>query len=457
MTLISTWTPATPGCTPAPAFWPAFLLTSRTAEKFSRVTSRSFQQELLLDFSLSNPDKGRRADMALEKRGGPYRPDTQILGGTPQVIPDIPISAVLLVLFLIGGVTSFVIFIRNKKNGHKFIVNGALFGFGKIRIGTFSLRIAWACYPTSIKLGLASTVFVYAGTIILFGINFIFAQRIIRAQHPTFGWAKGFKIVFALLFAIVVLTLIAVIVGVLQSFFTLDPNIHRIDRDVQLYGLTCFAVMAFLPSVVVIISTLIGQLPSVKQKRLSNPTDKFGEGRMRTKVWICIIASLVLALGAAFRAGANFLPPTPVFAPGPPGPNGSVPQAAPWYLSKASFYAFNFATELIVVYMWLISRVDRSFFVPDKADGAYYPPPPPRQYLDSGLSGVWSVQAFHNREEDENSSEAEDDFDMYNLAHKEPDEIVSSRNSMMTTSTGNTRRTRGSWQVEGPHQVLRFV
>ncbi|KAF2226929.1 hypothetical protein BDZ85DRAFT_166289, partial [Elsinoe ampelina] len=298
----------------------------------------------------------------------PYAPDTQLLGGTPSVLPDAPVSASLLALFLVAGVTSFAIFIRNKKSGHKFVINGALFGFGKIRIGTFSLRIAWACFPRSVNLGLASTVFVYAGTIILFGINFIFAQRIIRAQHPTFGWAKGFKIAFALLFAIVVLTLIAVVVAVLQSFFTLDPNIHRIDRSIQLYGSTCFAVMAFLPAPVVLLSTIIGLLPSIQRKRLTNPTDKFGEGRMRTKIWICIIAACILTLGAAFRAGTGWLPPTSVYLPGPPGPDGPIAQEPPWYLSTASFYCFNFVTELFVVYMWLISRVDQSFFVPDKSN-----------------------------------------------------------------------------------------
>ncbi|KAG8627833.1 hypothetical protein KVT40_003706 [Elsinoe batatas] len=397
--------------------------------------------------------------MGLFRRAGPYAPDTQLLGGTPSVLPDAPVSAALLALFLVAGVTNFAIFKWNKKNGHKFVINAALFGFGKIRIGTFSLRIAWACFPRSVNLGLVSTDFVYAGTIILFGINFIFAQRIIRAQHPTFGWAKGFKIVFALLFAVVILTLIAVIVAVLQSFFTLDPNIHRIDRSIQLCGSTCFAVMGFLPAPVVLLSTLIGLLPSIQRKRLTQPTDKFGEGRMRTKIWICIIAACILTLGAAFRAGTGWLPPTSVFLPGPPGPDGPILQEPPWYLSKACFYCFNFVTELFVVYMWLISRVDQSFFVPDKANGAYYPRPEPLQYdIDTGLSSVWSVNAFHNRAmRDDEGGEALHDFDPYDLKQKEPEQVTSSRNSMMTTHTDSTRRTRGSWQVEGPHQVLRFV
>ncbi|PNS18799.1 La-related protein 1 [Sphaceloma murrayae] len=408
--------------------------------------------------------------MGLQRRAGPYEPETQLLGGRPSVVPDVPISAVLLFLFLVTGISSFVIFIRNKKNNHKFVVNGALFGFSKIRICTFSLRMAWALHPTSIELGIASSVFVYAGTIILFGINLIFAQRIVRAQHPVFGWSRGFKLAFILLFAITILTLIAIIVAVLQTFFTLDIRTHEIDRDIQLYGLTCFSAIAFLPSVTVLISTLTGMLPSVRRKRMAEPTDKFGEGSMRTKIWICVAASLILTLGAAFRTGANFAPPTPNLGIDPPGPDVPLPVPTPWYLSKASFYAFNFATELIVIGLWLISRVDKSFYVPDKADGVYHPHPAPRQYPhEIGLSKTWSVQAFHDLAQDkeealipQSSNEKDLDmsqfqFDTLDLVFEEPDDVVSSRNSVMTSSTKETRRTRGSWQVEGPHQVLRFV
>lgn len=39
----------------------------------------------------------------------------------------------------------------------------------------------------------------------------------------------------------------------------------------------------------------------------------------------------------------------------------------PWYLSKASFYCFNFLTEIFVVMLFAISRVDLRFYVPNGA------------------------------------------------------------------------------------------
>lgn len=44
------------------------------------------------------------------------------------MFPDVPVSAVFLVLFLIAGITNQTLFIRNKKAGHKFVFNGAMFG-----------------------------------------------------------------------------------------------------------------------------------------------------------------------------------------------------------------------------------------------------------------------------------------------------------------------------------------
>jgi hypothetical protein len=61
-------------------------------------------------------------------KGPPYAPRTQGLGGTPELIPDVPIAAVFLVLYLIFGIIHIKIFKANKGRGHKFIFNGAILG-----------------------------------------------------------------------------------------------------------------------------------------------------------------------------------------------------------------------------------------------------------------------------------------------------------------------------------------
>lgn len=45
------------------------------------------------------------------------------LGETPSIIPDIPINAVFLALFLVFGVSHGFIFVRNLRNGRKFVPN----------------------------------------------------------------------------------------------------------------------------------------------------------------------------------------------------------------------------------------------------------------------------------------------------------------------------------------------
>jgi hypothetical protein len=58
----------------------------------------------------------------------PYRPTVWSLGGIPTKNVDIPITAVFLLLYIIGAATHMTIFQLNKRRGHKFIFNGALFG-----------------------------------------------------------------------------------------------------------------------------------------------------------------------------------------------------------------------------------------------------------------------------------------------------------------------------------------
>ncbi|KAF2152577.1 hypothetical protein K461DRAFT_286447 [Myriangium duriaei CBS 260.36] len=300
--------------------------------------------------------------MVLEARGGPYRQTNQSGGELPSKIPDIPLSIVLLVVFMVAGGSHMFLLIRNKKRGHKFLVNGMVFGLCNVRIFTFCLRTAWALHPTSIRLGIASTIFVYAGTILLWMANLLFAQRLVRAQHPRFGWSKPVTLVFPILCAIIVLTLLMLIVTVIQQFYTESTNTHRIDRDFQLYAQTCYAIMAFLPIPIVLISTAAGSLPSVIASRQHTPVDKFGKGRITHKINLILFSAVFLALGAGFRCGTTWKQPVPSHTP-----TGEL-VAQPWYYTKAAFYSFNFGIELIVVFAWLIFRIDQMFHIPD---GAY--------------------------------------------------------------------------------------
>lgn len=215
------------------------------------------------------------------------------------------------------------------------------------RIVTMSLRISWANFPTNVRLGIAAMIFVAAGTVLLFVVNLVFAQRIIRAQHPHWGWNRAFDGFFRAVVVLIVVTLLMLIAVTIQSFYTLNENTHRIDRDIQLYGSTFYTVVAFLPIPLVVVGLVIPRHVRV---------DKFGNGRFRIKIGMLLTASFLLTLGAAWRTGTSFAPLAPR-------------TQSPWYFHKAFFYVFDFTVEILVVYLYALVRVDRRFHVPNGARG----------------------------------------------------------------------------------------
>lgn len=212
-----------------------------------------------------------------------------------------------------------------------------------------SLRIAWACYQRDIRLGIAAQIFVYVGTIILFIVNWFFTQRIVRAQHPQFGWSRPYRVLHRLAIACLILCLIMLIIAAIQQFYTLNTTTLRIDRDLQLAGQTYFAVFCSAPIVGIIASLVFPR----------HGTEKFGAGRLRNCIAILLISATVLSVGQIFRCATAWLPPKPLR-----NAQGR-PISSPWYYSKACFYTFNFTTEILVVIFYAIIRVDLRFHVPN--------------------------------------------------------------------------------------------
>ena len=203
----------------------------------------------------------------------------------------------------------------------------------------------------------------YAGIVLLYLANLFFAQRIVRAQHPPFGWSKPFTILFPVTFVITIGTVLCLVAAVIVSFYTLEPYSRHAARDIQKYGSTMLAIVAFLPFAIVGISCLARRLPTIRRTKT---TDKFGEGSMRAKVAICLVSSALLSLGAAFRAGTTLVAPTPIYH----STNPPRPAPTPAYLSKACFYIF-FAIEISICILWLGLRVDKRFYVPDGAKAPF--------------------------------------------------------------------------------------
>lgn len=273
------------------------------------------------------------------------KPPPAILGGYPTKNVDIPISSVFLALFLLGAVSHMTLFQINRRRSHKFVPSAVTFGFCMSRIAATSVRIAWAVHPTNSGLSIAAQILVNAGVVLLFILNLLFVQRILRACLPRIGWNMLVSWTFKAVYILIVCAIVMVITVTIQRFNTSDPNILRIDRDVQLAAVTYIAVISFLPLPILILTILCtgGNLKVI---------ESFGAGSWKTKLFVVTVSSILMCLGASFRAGTAWKPSRPATDP-------------PWYDHKACFYVFNFTLEIIVVFLFLIGRVDRRFHVPD--------------------------------------------------------------------------------------------
>jgi hypothetical protein len=211
------------------------------------------------------------------------------------------------------------------------------------------LRIAWTLHKRNVGLAMAAQIFTYAGTVILYMINWFFTQRVVRAQHTKLGWSMPYRIFHRGSLALLLMSLFSIIITSIWQSFTLNTNSLRIFRNFQLAGQTYFTWLAFAPIVFVLISLVLPR----------HEVDKFGAGRLRVNITILLIGATVISTGQFFRCVTTWLPPSPLR-----NAQGQF-QDPPWYFAKVCFYVFNFVTEVIVIGMYALVRVDLRFYVPD--------------------------------------------------------------------------------------------
>ncbi|KAJ5948107.1 hypothetical protein N7466_001122 [Penicillium verhagenii] len=280
---------------------------------------------------------------SLQTRGGPYASDTAGMGGLPTTIPDVPVCAVFMVLYICFAATNMTIFQKNRRRGHKFIPSALMFGFCMSRILTLILRIVWSQQPTNIRVVIAAQIFVNAGVLILYIINLVLAQRILRAKQPHIGWnpilRKGFKVIYALIGGALVMVIIAVVVTV----YTLNPHVQQKCRDVELAALTYLLIFNCLPALHIAVAVLLPK---------SKPEERFGQGSSGIQVLIVTMSACFCMMIAGFKTGVMWSP-------------ARLATDAAWYDSKACFYIFNFTFEICTLSTLTFSRIDRRFWIPN--------------------------------------------------------------------------------------------
>jgi hypothetical protein len=208
-----------------------------------------------------------------------------------------------------------------------------------------SFRIAWAAHPSNVHVAIATLVFAYAGVILLFIVNLALTQQVVYTQHPRLRRSNPTTIASLMLLLLIIGAVFGLIAGIVLEFYW--PPEDTSALALRTYGSATYAVIAFIPIPIVIISTLARSRWQQDEKKAQHGGYS-AEGSMVAHVTIVVISASFLTLGAAYRLAALCLPPT----------SGDLPIETPWYLSRGSFYTFNFGIGLFVVLFWLILRVD---------------------------------------------------------------------------------------------------
>ncbi|KAG8626084.1 hypothetical protein KVT40_006485 [Elsinoe batatas] len=279
------------------------------------------------------------------KQGPPYAPPSSAgLGLTPTVPVDVPVSAVLLTIYLCFAVWNIKTFFTNKKKGHKFLISWFLGVFSMMRVATCALRIAWAVHPHNIRLIIAAQIFTNAGILIVYLININFGQRLLRSLHPGIGWHAALHWGPLAVYVTVGLTFIMVIVTIILKFYTLDDYTLLVCADCQKVA----TVVLFAASVL----SLVMLAAIVLLPRSRSGEQPFGTGSVQAKIVILAVSASLATLIAGFKCGVNFMPPRPV-------------NDAPWYDLKPTYYCLLFVTEIMILALFAVTRIDERFYVPN--------------------------------------------------------------------------------------------
>jgi hypothetical protein len=247
-------------------------------------------------------------------------------------------------LYITFAAANMTILQTNQRRNHKFLISGPIFGFCMARITTCIMRIVWAAYPHNVQIAMTAQILNNAGILIIYVVNLIFAQRILRAMQPKIGWNSILSRVFQFCYVLIGGVLVMVITATVITYYTLDMQTKIACADC----LKASIVFLFF----ITLSPLFLLAAAFFLPRNEESEEAFGASIMETKALLVFgIACLTITI-AGFKLGTTFETPRPLSDPA-------------WYDSKAAFYCFGFALEIFILCVVQIARVDRMFHVPD--------------------------------------------------------------------------------------------
>ena len=218
-----------------------------------------------------------------------------------------------------------------------------MFIFCVVRVATHILRIAWATRPENARLTIAAQVFTSIGVLIIYLVVFMLAQRILRATHPKWGWNKVLSKTCTVAYVLLAVALLTTIAFTIVSFYTLDTKVRSVALWIQRVSILYMLIFNVVAVALLLLSALLPRAPN---------SENFGTGSLESKMIILGQAMFFSLFIAGFRMGVSWSAPRPASRPA-------------WFDSKAAFYVIEFGFEIIVVYLFLFTRFDRRYWVPN--------------------------------------------------------------------------------------------
>jgi hypothetical protein len=181
---------------------------------------------------------------------------------------------------------------------------------------------------------------------VIFAINLVLTQRVLRAIHPKLFWHPVVSKLFVFLLGSVPFFIIFNIVALSASFFVTSASGAKTTKDLLFLGSSWNLWLCLFP---IIFIGIFGTIPS--------PTkiENFGIGRFRFKIVLVIYSSATLFIGAIVRLIAA-AQTHPIDNPGQVD-------------SKPIFYLTGFVLEILVVILFVLARFDLLFHIPDGCTG----------------------------------------------------------------------------------------
>ena len=259
---------------------------------------------------------------------------------------DIPVCAVLLFIYLLGAVANQTIFQRNRRKGHKFYMSWAMFGFCMARVATMVLRIAWTTRSMNARLAIAANIFTNIGVLVIYIVLLLLVMRVFRATHPGLGWNKPLRMTVRVSYFLLGGALLLTIAFTILTFYTLNTSLRTAALWVQRVAILYILVFNIATMVLLLLCWLLPR---------ASKFENFGTGSIESKLIILGVAEFFSVFIAGFRMGLAWSDARPA-------------SNSPWYDSKAAFYVIEFGFEIVVLYLLLVTRFDKRFWVPNNSN-----------------------------------------------------------------------------------------